>query len=194
MKTRVTRCPRPKTFLSFARQLGFSACTLACQRETPCGLPSFSAPGLVRGPVAAGPPDVPPFALALPEIRSGPPVLVFNGKDLTGFYTYLHDHKYEDPDKVFTVRDGMIHISGEEFGGLTTARGVSRLSLITEWKWGERTWLPEGQECPRLGDLAPLRRARRGRGGTLDGVAGMPDHRRGLRRLHHGQPAWRSRA
>ena len=61
---------------------------------------------LVAGPDVAGPPDVPAFALNVPEVHSGPPVFRFNGKDLTGFYTYLHDHKYEDPNKVFTVRDG----------------------------------------------------------------------------------------
>src|SRR5262249_22527056 len=56
--------------------------------------------------------DVPSFARDVPKVRSGPPVLAFNGKDLSGFYTYLHDHKYDDPDKVFSVRDGVLVISG----------------------------------------------------------------------------------
>ena len=38
-----------------------------------------------------------------PTSRSGEPILKFNGKDLTGFYAYTKDHKYEDPKKVFTV-------------------------------------------------------------------------------------------
>ncbi|MEK7862502.1 MAG: hypothetical protein AAB295_04475, partial [Chloroflexota bacterium] len=29
----------------------------------------------------------------------------FNGKDLTNFYTWLVDHKHQDPDRVFTVVD-----------------------------------------------------------------------------------------
>jgi Domain of Unknown Function (DUF1080) len=83
--------------------------------------------------------DVPPFARALPAIRTGEPILHFNGNDLTGFYTFLRDHKYEDPNKVFSVHDGMIHISGDEFGGLTTRDEFHDYHLIAEWKWGERT-------------------------------------------------------
>ena len=78
----------------------------------------------------------------LPSVRSGSPVLAFNGKDLTGFYTYLHDHKYNDPDHVFTVSDGMLRISGQEWGGLTTRDEFADYHLIVEWKWGEKTWPP----------------------------------------------------
>jgi hypothetical protein len=90
----------------------------------------------------AGSPDVPSFAREIPKIRSGPPVLAFNGKDLTGFYTYLHDHKYDDPYKVFTVRDGMLFISGQEWGGLTSRDEFADYHLIVEWRWGEKTWPP----------------------------------------------------
>jgi hypothetical protein len=83
--------------------------------------------------------DAPPYARALPAIRTGEPSFQFNGKDLTGFYTYLHDHKYEDPNKIFSVHDGMIHITGEEFGGLTTRDEFHDYHLVAEWKWGERT-------------------------------------------------------
>jgi hypothetical protein len=87
-------------------------------------------------------PAVPAFAREMPQIRSGPPVLAFNDMGLTGFYTYLHDHKYEDPDRVFTVRDGDLVISGREFGGLTTREEYADYHLVTEWKWGEKTWAP----------------------------------------------------
>jgi hypothetical protein len=69
----------------------------------------------------------------------GQPVLTFNGKDLEGFYTYLHDHGYDDPNGVFTVRDGAIHVSGEEFGGFATRREFRDYHLVVEWRWGERT-------------------------------------------------------
>jgi hypothetical protein len=87
-------------------------------------------------------PDVPSFARELPSIRSGEPIFRFNGKDLTGFYPYVRDHGRVDPKHVFSVRDGMIDISGEEFGGLTTEDEFRDYHLITEWKWGERTWTP----------------------------------------------------
>ena len=41
--------------------------------------------------------EVPSFAKDVPHVKTGEPLLQFNGKDLTGFYTYTHDHKLEDP-------------------------------------------------------------------------------------------------
>jgi hypothetical protein len=84
--------------------------------------------------------DVPSYARELPKLRTGSPILQFNGKDLSGFYTYLRDSKYDDPKKVFSVKDGMLDISGEEFGGLTTRDEFHDYVLIVEWKWGERTF------------------------------------------------------
>ena len=72
---------------------------------------------------------------------------------MTGFYTYLHDHKYDDPSKVFTVHDGLLHISGEEFGGLTTRDEFHDYHLVAEWKWGERTWEPRKSKTRDSGIL-----------------------------------------
>jgi hypothetical protein len=83
---------------------------------------------------------VPDFAKHPPAVKLGDPIFAFNGKDLDGLYTYLREHKYEDPDKVFSVRDGMLCISGQEFGGITTKKAFRDYQLITEWSWGERTW------------------------------------------------------
>ena len=63
--------------------------------------------------------DIPSFARDLPAIKSGEPIFRFNGKDLTGFYPYLKGRGRSDPNGVFTVRDGVIDVSGQEFGGLT---------------------------------------------------------------------------
>ena len=95
----------------------------------------------VLPPFVAGD-DVPSFAREVPKPRTGEPIFQFNGKDLAGFYTYLHDSKYEDPKHVFTVHDGMVHVSGEEFGGFATKETYGDYHLITEWKWGEVTWPP----------------------------------------------------
>jgi hypothetical protein len=86
--------------------------------------------------------EVPAFARLRPEVRTGEPILQFNGKDLTGFYTYTKRHRYEDPQKVFTVQDGMVRVSGEDFGGLATSGNFSHYHLVVEWKWGEKTWAP----------------------------------------------------
>ena len=44
-------------------------------------------------------------------------LVLFNGKDLDGWYTWLQENKYQDPKHVFTVQDGAIRISGEEGAG-----------------------------------------------------------------------------
>jgi hypothetical protein len=63
-------------------------------------------------------------------------ITLFNGKNLDNFYTYLKTSKYEDPKKVFTVQDGKIRISGEEFGAVITRDAYRDYHLIVEWKWG----------------------------------------------------------
>ena len=67
-------------------------------------------------------------------------IRLFNGKDLTGFYSYLDKTGREDPLKVFTVQDKLIRISGEAWGGLTTRDAFRDYHLIVEWKWGQKTW------------------------------------------------------
>lgn len=62
-------------------------------------------------------------------------IVLLNGRDLTGWYTWLRDSKYEDPKKVFSVVNGMLHISGEEWGGIATRQMYRDYHLIVEWKW-----------------------------------------------------------
>jgi hypothetical protein len=100
---------------------------------------------LAYSPVGAGtddPADIPAFARVLPALKTGKPILAFNGKDLTGFYPYTRDHGYDDPNKVFTVEDRMIRVSGQEFGGFATCGNFSDYHLVVEWKWGTKTWPP----------------------------------------------------
>jgi Domain of Unknown Function (DUF1080) len=97
--------------------------------------------------------DVPPYAREVPTLRTSLPILQFNGKDLTGFYTYLHDSKYDDPKKVFSVKDGVLDISGEVFGGLTTRDEFRDYVLFVEWKWGERTFGSRKQKARDSGLL-----------------------------------------
>ncbi len=85
---------------------------------------------------------------------------LFNGRDLAGFYTYLgprHGEKEPigkgvDPSGVFTVRDGMIRISGEIRGYLSTEREYEGFHLIVEYKWGETTHPPR-QDKARAGGV-----------------------------------------
>jgi hypothetical protein len=79
---------------------------------------------------------------------------LFNGKDLTGWETFLRpaqktDPNYglnRDPEGVFSVRqeDGgaVIHISGKFWGGLITKQDFENYHLHLEYKWGKKTWPP----------------------------------------------------
>jgi hypothetical protein len=98
-------------------------------------------------------------------------VSLFNGKDLTGWETWLgKPHKLSevpglvrnaqgeystpvglnsDPNRVFTVvrMDGepVIRVSGEIYGGLITAEAYESYHLRFEFKWGEKRWPPREQ-------------------------------------------------
>ncbi len=75
---------------------------------------------------------------------------LFNGRDLSGFDTYLgppHEGSSpyglnRDPEGVFSVGSGQLHISGKVYGGLVTQRSYENYHLAVEYKWGEKKWPP----------------------------------------------------
>jgi hypothetical protein len=73
------------------------------------------------------------------------PIVLFNGEDLTNFYTWLVDHRFDDPNQVFRVVDQIdgapaIRISGEDWGGLITKDAYANYHLVVEFRWGSITW------------------------------------------------------
>lgn len=65
-------------------------------------------------------------------------IQLFNGKDLTNWYTFLKGRgRNNDPKHVFTVKNGMIHISGEEWGCITTTNEYENYKIRIEFKWGK---------------------------------------------------------
>jgi dienelactone hydrolase len=66
-------------------------------------------------------------------------IKLFNGKDLTSVATWLKDTKRDDPRKVFTVKDGELHVSGDGFGYVATKKEYRDYHLIVEYKWGKKT-------------------------------------------------------
>lgn len=69
--------------------------------------------------------------------------VLFNGKNLDGWYTFLRTTgKNNDPKGVFTVSKGNIVISGEEYGCITTEKEYENYKLVMEFKWGDRTFAP----------------------------------------------------
>lgn len=82
------------------------------------------------------------------------PLKLFNGKDLTNFYTYLRGSgKNKDPEQVFTVQDGAIRVSGQVFGGFITEREFENYHLVVEFKWGEKTFPPRAKATRDSGIL-----------------------------------------
>jgi hypothetical protein len=67
------------------------------------------------------------------------PIQLFNGRDLSGWYTYQKETGYDDPHGVYSVEGGMIHVSGEGAGYLATEKAYRDYHLSVEYKWGERT-------------------------------------------------------
>ena len=66
---------------------------------------------------------------------------LFNGKNFDGWYKFIKDRgKDNDPKNVFTVKNGIINISGEEWGCITTNKEYSNYKLVVEYKWGNKTY------------------------------------------------------
>lgn len=67
-------------------------------------------------------------------------VRLFDGHSTDGLDTWLKDLKSEDPNDVFRVTDGMLHITGNGLGAIYTRERYRDYHLILEYKWGSRTW------------------------------------------------------
>lgn len=85
------------------------------------------------------------ISLAGDPIKPEKPIVLFNGKDLSNFYTWLVDAHREDPDRVFSVVDQIdgapaLRVSGERWGGFVTTEAFRDYRLIVEFRWGLATW------------------------------------------------------
>src|SRR5215475_1822334 len=69
---------------------------------------------------------------------------LLQGNDRTRFYSYLKDFGVDkDPDYVFTLTNGVLHISGQYYGYLATKEtNFANYKLVAEFKWGDKTWPP----------------------------------------------------
>jgi hypothetical protein len=82
-------------------------------------------------------------AATLSPARAGEAIALFDGKDIAKWYTFLRDHgKDKDPNDNFTVRDGILRISGRDFGGLVTRDDYSNYEVQLEYSWGSKVWPP----------------------------------------------------
>ena len=81
---------------------------------------------------AADKPPIPPH---------GPAEVLFDGHGLEAFDCFLKTKGLNsDPEHVFRVEHGVIHISGKEMGYLITKQPFHDYYLRAEFKWGEGTY------------------------------------------------------
>jgi hypothetical protein len=74
---------------------------------------------------------------------------LFNGRDLAGWYTFLDKRgRGQDPEGIFRMEDGVLHIRGREFGYLATEESFANYDLRAEFKWGEARYAPR-ETAPR---------------------------------------------
>ena len=83
-------------------------------------------------------------------------ISLFNGKDLSGWDTYLSYQPgtgntdilgvNNDPDGIFTVVDGTIRIDGKIWGALTSNKEFENYHLKLKFMWGEKRYPPREQE------------------------------------------------
>ena len=79
-------------------------------------------------------------------------ISLFNGKDLSGWQTYLRPSEAapdqtaiglnKDPHGVFKAENGLIHVSGQDWGGLFTRQSYSNYHLRYQVKFGQKKWAP----------------------------------------------------
>lgn len=86
--------------------------------------------------------------------QAAEPVALFNGKDIAKWYTFLRDHgKDKDPNGNFTIRDGILRIAGQDFGGLVTRDEYANYEVQIEYAWGGKVWPPRDKTARDSGFL-----------------------------------------
>jgi hypothetical protein len=87
-------------------------------------------------------------------VRPGKTIRLFNGVNLDGWCVFLKDRgRDNDPKKVFTVTDGELYISGEEWGCITTRQEFEDYKITAEFRWGGRTHAPRVDNARDCGIL-----------------------------------------
>lgn len=80
--------------------------------------------------------------------RGNKAISLFNGKNLDGWYIFLQNRgRDNDPKQVFTVKNRMLHISGEEWGCITTNEEYDNYKLVAEYKWTGKTHDPRKEKA-----------------------------------------------
>ncbi len=77
---------------------------------------------------------------AKPISPKNKPIEFLNDNSFTGCYTWLQKSKYEDPNNVFTVKDGILHMTGKGNGYICTKKNYKDYHLVLDYRWGDKTY------------------------------------------------------
>lgn len=81
-------------------------------------------------------------------------IVLFDGGDLGNFDTYLKvEGLNSDPNHVFQVENGAVHVSGKEYGYIVTKQAYRDYYLRAEFKWGEGTYMDRAGKARDSGIL-----------------------------------------
>lgn len=94
------------------------------------------------------------FAQDCQQQNTGKTIKLFNGQNLDGWYTFLKNRgRDNDPEGVFTVQEGILKISGMEWGCITTNDEFDNYKITVEYKWGSHTYAPRENRARDCGLL-----------------------------------------
>jgi len=68
-------------------------------------------------------------------IRPTQKTVLFNGRDFTGWTKMVTAEPGSDPDKTWTVADGVVRCTGKPFGYLATVANYADFKLHVEYRW-----------------------------------------------------------
>lgn len=74
-------------------------------------------------------------ASASGPVRPTQKIVLFNGKDFSGWTKMVTAEPGSDPDKTWTVADGVIRCTGKPFGYLATTASYADFKLHVEYRW-----------------------------------------------------------
>jgi len=84
------------------------------------------------------------FAQSAPIVAipgHGAAIDLLEGSTLNRFDTFIRGRGFNtDPEHVFTVSDGILHVSGHEMGYAVTKQSYTRFYLRAEFRWGNGTF------------------------------------------------------
>ncbi len=79
---------------------------------------------------------------------------LLNKDNLDGWYKFIKNRgRNNDPENVFSVKNGLLHITGKEWGCITSDEEYDNYKIVVEYKWGKNTCSPRQDKARDSGLL-----------------------------------------